>query len=48
MLRLHCFSQSGNAFKVAFFLRAIGLDGTVGRTPVGGAYAVEVVQPVRA
>jgi glutathione S-transferase len=24
MLRLHCFSQSGNAFKVAFFLRAIG------------------------
>jgi glutathione S-transferase len=24
MLRLHCFSQSGNAFKVAFFLRALG------------------------
>jgi glutathione S-transferase len=24
MLRLHCFSQSGNAYKVAFFLRALG------------------------
>ena len=23
MLRLHCFSQSGNAYKVAFFLRAL-------------------------
>ena len=25
MLRLHCFSQSGNAYKVAFFLRALGV-----------------------
>lgn len=25
MLRLHCFAQSGNSFKVAFFLRALGL-----------------------
>lgn len=24
MLRLHCFSQSGNAYKVAFLLRALG------------------------
>jgi glutathione S-transferase len=24
MYRLHCFSQSGNCFKVAFFLRALG------------------------
>ena len=23
MYRLHCFSQSGNSFKVAFFLRAL-------------------------
>lgn len=25
MIRLHCFSQSGNAFKVAFLLRALGV-----------------------
>ena len=25
MMRLHCFSQSGNAFKVAFLLRALGV-----------------------
>jgi glutathione S-transferase len=24
MVRLHCFAQSGNSFKVAFFLRALG------------------------
>lgn len=26
MVRLHCFSQSGNCFKVAFLLRALGQD----------------------
>ena len=24
MYKLHCFAQSGNSFKVAFFLRALG------------------------
>ncbi|MFP5393769.1 MAG: glutathione S-transferase N-terminal domain-containing protein, partial [Gammaproteobacteria bacterium] len=25
MVRLHCFAQSGNSFKVAFMLRALGV-----------------------
>ena len=28
MYRLHCFAQSGNCFKVAFLLRALGVPFT--------------------